>query len=234
MSYTLQQFDIKEKVSEVHNSTDIYSRDMSFDYCYNYFKDQQYLKQHDMEKSCLALGFYLGNWGMFRNSFLQNTSLRHYEKVIDYISKAPLDYWKIDLDNYGANLDKLQAIYNAIKIAIKDKQIRDPSQTLITKIMLGVFGSVPALDDNFLTGFNAIFQGKDRLSGYKIDHNLKQLEKFYTANQADIDQLSSSSKTRDVHSGKFTKTNYPKSKIVDLYGYRKGESVYADKKNKIL
>lgn len=233
MSYTLQQFDIKDKVSEVHNSTDIYSRDMSFDYCYNYFKDQQYLKQHDMEKSCLALGFYLGNWGMFRNSFLQNTSLRHYEKVIDYISNVPLDYWQVDLDNYGANLDKLNEIYNAIKIAIKNDQIRDPTQTLITKIMLGVFGCVPALDDNFLTGFNAIFQGKDRLNG-NIEHNLIQLQKFYTANQGDIDQLSSFSKTRDVYSGEFTTTNYPKSKIVDLYGYRKGETVYADKKIKML
>lgn len=231
MQIGLKKNDIQLMVSEVQNNLNPFSRDMSFDYCYNYFKDLQYLKQHDMEKSCLVLGFYLGNWGMFRNSFLQQTSLRHYEKVIEYISKTKIDYWQIDLDNYEANMDKLQEIYKQIGTAIKSNQARDPTQTLITKIMLGVYGCVPALDDNFLTGFNTIFQGKDRLNG-NIEHNLNQLQKFYAANKQDIDLLSSSWKTRDVYSGEFTTTNYPKSKIVDLYGYKRGELYYVNKKNK--
>lgn len=223
MQIGLKQNDIQLVVSEVHNNLNAFSRDMSFDYCYNYFKDKQYLQEHDMEKSCLALGFYLGNWGMFRKSFLQTVSLRHYENIINYISDAPLTSWNIDLDNYLDNIDALCEIYEQVKAAIKGNQPRNPSQTLVTKIMLGVFGCVPALDNNFVSGFNEIFKGNGGFRTDNFKYNIQQLNKFYSANKDDIDKLSSTSKTLDVYTGTLTPTNYPKSKIVDLYGYCKGE-----------
>ncbi|EKM28037.1 hypothetical protein VCHENC02_6024, partial [Vibrio harveyi] len=37
----------------------------------------------DMEKSCLALGFYLASWGMFRgSSFMLEKSAKNFENLV--------------------------------------------------------------------------------------------------------------------------------------------------------
>ena len=52
-----------------------------------------------------------------------------------------------------------------------DKGVTD---TLVTKIMLGVFGNVPAFDSYFRLGSNM---------GTFNEHSLEQIKKFYDKNQ---------------------------------------------------
>lgn len=56
--------------------------------------------------------------------------------------------WDIDLDCYTETNIKLLALTAA---KIRDARL-GMSDTLVTKIMLGVFGNVPAFDDNFRYG----------------------------------------------------------------------------------
>ena len=80
----LQRDDIPETVKIFELNNDSYGRYASFDYCYNYFHPSNSNDfTEDIEKSCLAIGFYLASWGMFRgSSFL----LDQFFKIICYES----------------------------------------------------------------------------------------------------------------------------------------------------
>ena len=83
-------------------------------------------------------------------------SARHYIPVIKHIASLDRDIWKIDVDQYTeANLQQLVKIYHEIQaILIPEKQA---GLTLITKVMLGVFGFVPAFDQYFCNSFREIY-----------------------------------------------------------------------------
>src|SRR5262245_59502041 len=79
----------------------------SFDYCYNYFQSYREMKDLDgllrddnLQISCLQIAFYLASWGMLRNSFLLEKSVKYYEPLIDGIASFPSEIWDIDADKY--------------------------------------------------------------------------------------------------------------------------------------
>ncbi|WP_415814773.1 hypothetical protein, partial [Deinococcus marmoris] len=160
-------------------------RNASFDYCYNYFqgfrkdnKISEIASDENLEMSCLQIGFYLASWGMLRGSaFLSQKSVAHYSKLIKYISEFQEDFWAIDVADYNKT-------GVAEKILKCEKQIREivsegtgkkriASETLTTKIMLGVFGNIPAFDSYFLKGFENI---------YISEAALKKIYNFYSEN----------------------------------------------------
>lgn len=160
----------------------------SFDYCYRYFyttSKEQLI--NDMEKSCLVLGFYLASWGMFRGkSSLLQRSARYYEAAIEYISTKPNKCWDIDIC-CGAedNIDQLMDLYEDLRARLASPSVSH--LTLITKVMLGVFGTVPAFDQYFIGAFRSIVPGAGfRTFGKK---SLAKVLDFYRANQSVIDQL---------------------------------------------
>ena len=196
-------------------------RDSSFDYCYNYFYSfyandrlSKLASEENIQMSCFQLGFYLASWGMFRGrSKLLQKSVKCFEPLITWISKADRKLWEIDVDSYD---DK--AIQNKLIEAVDGIRKTfdfEPTNTLVTKIMLGVFGNIPALDTNFSRSFG--------LGMNKSNKNiLKMLEKtysFYTQNKKVIDDFEIY--TLDFH-GKETKTKYTKAKIIDMVGFVQG------------
>lgn len=189
----------------------------SFDYCYNYFITTPDLLR-DMEKSCLTLGFYLASWGMFRgSSFLLQKSAKYFEPTIDYIASLDRSVWEIDVDSYTeANIDKILKIYGEIKGRLILN--RNAELTLVTKVLLGIFGFVPAFDNYFSTTFRRIFNGE---CGFRRmnKESLKLIGEFYVANREAIDDLSSKMCTTDFRTGQKSAINYPKAKIIDMYGF---------------
>ena len=139
--------DIETIVNKFKSQSNPDDRYTSFDYCYNYFRTTNDITQ-DIEKSCLVLGFYLASWGMFRgSSFLLQKSVKHFEPTIRYISTLDKSVWEIDADNYDENnILTIIKIYNGIKTRLINKDNSD--LTLITKILLGVFGFIPAFDNS--------------------------------------------------------------------------------------
>ena len=189
----------------------------SFDYCYNYFCSDKDLTD-DIEKSCFELAFYLASWGMYRgSSFLLQKSAKYFVKTIEYINSLENDLWKIDVDKYNdTNIDKLIEIYHKLSELIIKEDSR--SLTLITKIMLGVFGFVPAFDDYFCKTFRKITKGKCGFRSFNRT-SLNIIKDFYDYNSVSINKLSNELFTYDFLTGKKTNIKYPKAKIVDMFGF---------------
>jgi hypothetical protein len=213
--------DIETIVNKFKSQSNPDDRYTSFDYCYNYFRTTNDLTQ-DIEKSCLVLGFYLASWGMFRgSSFLLKKSVRHFEPTIRYIAKLDKSVWEIDADNYDEkNIQTIIKIYKDIKICLINKDNSD--LTLITKILLGVFGFIPAFDNYFCNSFRAISDGHCGFRKLNIK-SLSFIKTFYESNKATIDRLSVETFTTDFMTGQKTTVNYPKAKIIDMYGFTAGQ-----------
>ena len=213
--------DIEAIVNKFKSQSNPDDRYTSFDYCYNYFRSTNDITQ-DIEKSCLVLGFYLASWGMFRgSSFLLQKSVKHFEPTIRFIATLDKTVWEIDTDNYDEeNILTIIKIYNDIKTRLINNGNSD--LTLITKILLGVFGFIPAFDNFFCNSFRAISGGQ---CGFRKVNgkSLSFIKTFYESNKTTIDRLSNETFTTDFMTGQKTTLNYPKAKIIDMYGFTAGQ-----------
>lgn len=191
------------------------ARYASFDYCFNYFqefKDKKELAhKNNIQNSCLQLGFYLASWGMFHNSFLLQKSVKIFEDLIKYIALEKCDVWGIDVDEYtDDNIKKLIKCGEDIKNMLGDKRVTD---TLVTKIMLGVFGNVPAFDTYFKLGSSL---------GTFNEHSLEQIKIFYDKNSKVISSKAKEIKTFEYHGGEASNRSYTRAKIIDMIFFIEG------------
>lgn len=187
----------------------------SFDYCYNYFytfyKENQISEiasDENIQMSCLHLGFYLASWGMMRGStLLIEKSVRYLKELVIAISKMDPIFWEIDVDKYDdKNIQLLLDCKEIINKALVGE--KDPTDTLITKIMLGVFASVPAFDQ---------YVSKS-LGVSKLNKNsLEKIGRFYDQNKEIIDNYDIH--TYDFLTGEETDIIYTKAKIIDMCGF---------------
>lgn len=208
----------------------------SFDYCYNYFQSFRHddriteiASKENLETSVLQLGFYLASWGMFRASTgLFKHSSTVLKPVIKAIAETDQKFWNIDVDNYTEdNLSDLFSLYKSIKESIKFTNTKDnttaqePTLTLVTKIMLGVFGNTPAFDSMFLKGIE-----RTNYPGLSKEKSIKKLwidiHNFYSRNQAVID--SKVLRTHSFNDGGIT-NKYPKAKLIDMIFFEHGMKV---------
>jgi hypothetical protein len=191
------------------------ARYSSFDYCFNYF--QAFRERGDaaalaspehIQLSCLQLGFYLASWGMLRGSAeLLQKSARSLSPVIAEVANAEDSLWKIDLDSY----DHTQ-IHLLIESAGRIRRANGGmSDTLVTKVMLGVFGNVPAFDTNFRRGCGVTTFGPKAL---------QKIQAFYKANAGVIDKHRV--RTLDFVTGKPTHRAYTRAKVVDMHFFIEG------------
>ncbi len=228
----MTQKDLESVITDFKSTSKPDDRNTSFDYCYNYFRLTTDLNK-DIEKSCLVLGFYLASWGMFRgSSFLLQHSVKHFQKTIEYINTLDKSIWEIDVDNYtDENIEKIINIYKEIKVRLILKGNTD--LTLITKILLGVFGFIPAFDTYFCDTFRVLSNG---LCGFRSVNkvSLGFINNFYNENKQSIDYLSAKTFTKNFLTGEDTSINYPKAKIIDMYGFNVGSKIKTEKVFEIL
>ena len=211
--------------SSRHSSNRAYHKYTSFDYCYGYFykhhKDAKYfaLKQN-IEKSCLHIGFYLASWGMYRGSTkLLQTSFKVYEPLIkNVIAKQVQEAWGIDVYNYKENTEMLINLYESIEKELKEILGKRSSETLITKIMLGIFGCIPAFDINVQKGLKRA--GESYHKSFK--QNISAIERIYIANRAKIDMASNRYRVLNFGTGRPSTEHYTKAKIIDMVLFELG------------
>ena len=91
-----------------------------------------------------------------------------------------------------------------------------PSDTLVTKIMLGIFANVPAYDEYFKK-----FLKNNKYCQTLNPTSLEQIKNFYLNNQKDINSYEI--KTFDFISSKETDISYSKAKLIDMYGFINGQ-----------
>jgi len=191
------------------------ARYASFDYCFNYFQSFResgnlagLTSAEHLQTSCLQLGFYLASWGMLRGSAaLLQKSARHFVPVIEAIASTGPPVWEIDADRYTeANIDAVLALARTLRQANGGM-----SDILVTKVLLGVFGSVPAFDTNFRRGFGVATFGAKALG---------KVGAFYADNAALLDTYRVP--TVDFGTGGPTERLYTRAKVIDMAFFIEG------------
>lgn len=193
------------------------ARYTSFDYCFNHFQAfheqgevNALASERNLQLSCLQLGFYLASWGMLRgSSALLRNSVRVYAPVIDLIaSTADASIWAIDAGDYDdAALTTILDVSESFRSALP----AGASDILVTKIMLGVFGCVPAFDTNFKRGFGVSRFGRpalQRINEYCMN-NLQAITRHRVG-------------TLDFDTGRPTKRKYTRAKVIDMVFFVEG------------
>jgi len=167
--------------------------------------------EENIQNSCLQIGFYLARWGMMRgSSFLLEKSVRNFSNLIITISKMNPKLWEIDVPNYNDEnisllLDCKQQIIDALGKENK------PSDTLVTKIMLGVFANIPAFDQYFRKSLRLHSVNKK---------SLLKIKSFYEENKETFDSFKIY--TFDFLTSQETNI-YSKAKLIDMCGFMDGQ-----------
>ncbi len=210
---------IRDYVEGNNNTQGIkpFERYASFDYCFNYFqtfreqnKQDELISPDNLQKSCLQLGFYLASWGMLRgSSFLLGKSVKIYEPLIKAVANANPVLWDIDANCYTS--ENIKAILDFGKTIVQSFDGNYPSDILITKIMLGIFGNVPAFDSLFKKGFGVSTFGK---------YSLEKVSTFYQEHSSVIE--SSRLATIDFLTGQPTNRLYTRAKVIDMIFFIEG------------
>ena len=175
------------------------SRYKSWEYCHSAFLEKKArigsLTDDDYYFLSLHLGAYLASFGMLRNSFLlERDFLAHYEAVRICMEKDFEGLWDLKpcLEKKKGIVDLLfdpeKGVVNRLKTKAyplgnnqKDGKEKNPPfihDVLITKILLGVFGCVPAFDAFFSTGYRLIHDKKTVETTY-LRFNQKNFEDIY-------------------------------------------------------
>lgn len=191
----------------------------SFDYCYNYFHPSTDNDiSNNMEFSCLQIGFYLASWGMYRGSSgLLQKSVKHFVPLIEYISKADERLWLIDVDRYDENnIQLLLKTYADLK-EIVPAHMSSSHLTLVTKVMLGVFGCVPAFDSYFTKSFRELSNGQCGFRSFN-ENALLTLRDFYNENTGGINEISENTNVLSFN-GNDSQLKYTKAKVLDMFGF---------------
>ena len=208
---------ISEKVLKFYNQLDDKNhRYLSWEHCYNYFNEPDI----DVDKACLHLAFYLASLGMYRgSSFLLWKDYLIHKEVVEKIISVRKNFQSTDFNNIADDdLTKILTLCDFIGNWYKDNsgkingevRITEPSSILISKIILGTLGCLPAYDRFFLSGLE-----EHNISPKKISiEGLKELIKFYKNNKAEFDSLQTKVLIGDKP--------YPVMKLIDMYFWQIG------------
>lgn len=190
----------------------------SWEYCYKIFHDAHISNNVDegfIDYLCLHLSFYLASWGMYRgSSFLLQRDYKVHKTVIEELLKKEYDsLWGITINEYKDNknqqkleslVKKVKDIYNDIRLSVKESMPKNEvSDTLVTKVLMGTLGCVPAYDRYFISGVR-----NEKVASGKFNiKSIMELVNFYNKYYSDFEQARSQMTVDGME--------YPQMKILD-------------------
>lgn len=197
----------------------------SWEHCYKFFQN----KPEDTDMAALHLAFYLASWGMYRGSsfLLQKDYKVHEGAVLEVLNPKHEHLRDISFEDFTDEnisilfslIDNLKEHYRTINLSSTgSKNTGGATDTLITKILLGTLGCIPAYDRFFIDGIRAT--NELTYSGLKVA-NFKYLLDWGRDNSKEVNAIKNSI-AGDV--------KYPVMKIVDMYFWRVGERINLEKK----
>ena len=126
------------------------NRVFSYDICRKHFASKL---SENKDENAVYLFAFLSSWGMLRNTGLMNISPYGLSNTVEAIYEN-FEYFKNndifsikdeEILDFVKNFEKIAEALGRDKIA--------SSNTMVSKIILGVWGSMPALDTNFNKAF---------------------------------------------------------------------------------
>lgn len=200
------------------------ARYLSWEHCYKHFikaHNNQDLYDENLDYLSLHLAFYLASWGMLRgSSFLLQKDYRvHIDIIKEILKPCYNNLWSInyiELQKQG-NLDALSDLIDNIRTIyrIKRKNIKevgtDISDILVTKVLLGTMGCVPAYDEYFKKGVSKYNIATQQLGKSSI----KGLAEYYKENETELEEVR-------LKISKARQLEYPQMKILDMAFWQLG------------
>jgi len=196
------------------------NRFKSWEHCFKVFSAARKADVVDYDYLSLHLAFYLASFGMYRgSSFLLQKDYKVHIPVIKEILNSKYDPLlsitcsELKKEENLALLFELCGLikkhYEEVKKTIPDiKNDQDVSSILITKVLLGALGCVPAYDRYFKIG---IYQERVALTSFE-KKSIVSLCSFYEEHIEEFETTRSKMKMSEFE--------YPQMKIIDL-GYWK-------------
>ena len=179
----------------------------SWEHCYKCFYEARKKEKVDYDNLSLNLAFYLASWGMYRgSSFLLQKDYKVHEPVVKEIIRKKYDcllgikcselreeeVQKLLKDLYRF----MEEYYDGIRESVKETDVKNEvSSILITKILMGTLGCVPAYDRYFVDGVRDL-------------KSLLGLVDFYEDNHEELENTRKALKMNNI--------TYPQMKMLDM------------------
>ena len=191
-------------------------RSRSWEHCYRAFRDARTDPSPDYAYLSLHLAFYLASWGMYRgSSFLLQKDYKVLSPVVEKVLKpehdclfglACTDLREPEVQERLKNVsDNIANHFGPIRDEVAGREVESPvSPVLITKILMGTLGCVPAYDRFFVDG---IKKYKVTTQEYSPESVLR-LAKFYEAHNDRLEEARRGMRTDDLI--------YPQMKLLDM------------------
>ena len=191
-------------------------RSRSWEHCYRVFRDARTDPSPDYDFLSLHLAFYLASWGMYRGScFILQKDYKVHTPIVEEILKpeydclfglACADLRNDDVWEQYTNLYKyIDGYFDPIRNEVAGRVVRSQvSPILITKILLGTLGCVPAYDTFFEKGVRHLGLKE---KNYNED-SLLELADIYEAHNDRLEEARRGMRTEDLV--------YPQMKLLDM------------------
>lgn len=223
--------DIKDTILSIYEDIkgDSNHRYRSWEHCYNYFQEKRPFNDETEDIATLHLAFYLASWGMYRGSsqLLQKDYLVHLAIVKEITESKYERLWKLDIGNLDENSPEIDLLFGLIgqlqklygNIQVNPNKYVSPTDTLITKVLLGTIGCIPAYDRLFIDGVRKWKSDPNSEPKFPIYMSRKSyvgLINFYKRHKDSIDKAQNEISDQGVA--------YPTMKLIDMYFWRLGWS----------
>ena len=191
-------------------------RSRSWEHCYRVFRDARTDPSPDYDFLSLHLAFYLASWGMYRGScFILQKDYKVHTPIVEKILKPEYDclFGLACADARNSDVwaqvkklsDDIDDYFHPIRKEIRGREVASAvSPVLITKILMGTLGCVPAYDTFF--GVGAEYFGLEK--NFSREKSLDELADFYEAHNDRLEEARHGMRTEDL--------TYPQMKLLDM------------------
>lgn len=197
----------------------------SWEYCYYNFYKARRNKTADIDYLCLQLAFYLASWGMYRGSsfLLQKDYKIHIPVVMELLQDKYDVLFGMEIEHYFDEdnqrilqelNDYISRYYDKIRRTVKTDEIKSGlSATLVTKVLMGTMGCVPAYDRYFISG---VKNQRVATGNYNMK-SILSLATFYKENYEQLEEVRKTFIVNDIL--------YPQMKLIDMGFWQIGADV---------
>ena len=198
------------------------ARGRSWDHCHRFFR--KHVDRGDLlcveDHAALHLGFYLASWGMHRGRFLREHAYTVHKPVIHVLASSRFsDLWQPDLGTRREDIELAGMIMDLVKTVeatyreLMVKKQQEEMGLVVTKVLLGTVGCLPARDTYFEKGF----KHEGNTYGSLNRSFVQRVLDFCAENRSTLKEL----QREIVEAGG---PQYPLMKLVDMYFWQIGKS----------
>lgn len=164
-----------------------FSRPLSWDFCYHHFQSQSKkyfldtIPSETLARGTLELSNYLASFGMFRSAEMKKVNRCFFEPIIVHIFKVAKANGIHSFNAFkDINLQQLRSLIAGVEKAYLDAfdsvgiHDRRPTDTMTSKILMGMFGVLPALDERYVYAVRKLHKQIRKQQKLANRHQLKE------------------------------------------------------------